>query len=88
VSEVSQNCLPSRRRVVVASCDFFLTGLFPDNWKISWIVPVPKKGTCHSVSDYPPINILPVLSEIFEISARVQVLRHVNDNIDPVSVRV
>jgi hypothetical protein len=40
---------------------------------------VPKKGTCHSVSDYRLINILPVLSKVFEVLARDQLLRHFSD---------
>jgi hypothetical protein len=41
------------------------------------VIPVPKKSSCLSVSDYRPINILPVLSKVFEDLAKDQVLGHV-----------
>jgi hypothetical protein len=55
----------------------FLTGVYPENWKVSRVIPVPKKSPCLSVSDYRPISILPVLSKVFEALAKEQILGHV-----------
>lgn len=42
------------------------TGHFPDSWKISSTVPVPKKGNLTLVTNYRPISLLCVFSKIFE----------------------
>jgi hypothetical protein len=56
----------------------FLTGVYPDGWKGSRVVPVAKRTTCVDVSDFRPISILPVLSKVFEVLAKEQILSHVD----------
>jgi hypothetical protein len=41
-------------------------GIFPDNFKISKIVPIHKKNNIHLVDNYRPISLLPSISKIFE----------------------
>ena len=40
--------------------------IFPDDWKISRICPVPKVANPSTLAEYRPISILPVLSKVFE----------------------
>ena len=43
-----------------------MSGTFPDEWKISNIVPIPKKSSPSSPSDFRPISLLPLTSKIVE----------------------
>ena len=43
-----------------------MTGCFPALWKVSNIVPIPKKGDSASPSNYIPISLLPILSKVLE----------------------
>jgi hypothetical protein len=52
----------------------FLTGIFPSQWKVSRVVPIPKKTVTLTVSDFRPISVLPVLSKVFETLAKKQML--------------
>ena len=42
------------------------TGIFPDAFKKSKIVPIFKKGDSSLLTNYRPISILPTISKIFE----------------------
>ena len=42
------------------------TGVFPDSFKISKIIPLFKKGDSSLLPNYRPISLLPTISKIFE----------------------
>ena len=42
------------------------TSSFPSEWKAHKICLIPKKGDLHSVKNYRPITLLPILSKVFE----------------------
>ena len=42
------------------------TGVFPSEWKVGRIVPVPKGSNKASPSGYRPISILPVIIKVLE----------------------
>jgi hypothetical protein len=44
----------------------FHTGIFPEPLKIAKVIPIYKQDDIHSLNNYRPISILPVLSKIFE----------------------
>ena len=44
----------------------FITGTFPDQWKLSTVIPLPKKPNASSLVDLRPISILPILSKVIE----------------------
>ncbi len=52
---------------------FLTTGVFPEIWKHALIIPLFKKGDQENVSNYRPISLLPILSEIVEkiVSSRL-----------------
>ena len=57
-----------------------LTGVFPDEWKVSKTIPIPKKSSLNLLSNLRPISILPALSKVFEIIAKNQMLRFIESN--------
>ena len=42
------------------------TGIFPEKFKITKIIPIHKKGDIHLVNNYRPISLLPSISKLFE----------------------
>ena len=44
----------------------FVTGHFPDSLKLGKVVPIFKTGSKHEISNYRPIIILSIFSEVFE----------------------
>ena len=42
------------------------TGIFPDEWKIARVTPVFKSRISSELSNYRPISIIPIISEVFE----------------------
>ena len=61
---------------LINSC--ILDQSFPDQWKVSRIVPLPKKKNVETLSDLRPISILPVLSKIIEKIMNDQIRAHLN----------
>lgn len=61
---------------IINSC--LLEHCFPDSWKVSRIIPVPKKVDATSYGDLRPINILPVLSKVLEKIMCRQIQEHLN----------
>ena len=44
----------------------FMTGVFPDKWKLAKVKPLHKKGDKQNIKNYRPISILLVFSNILE----------------------
>ena len=42
------------------------TGIFPNSWKSSLIVPIPKPGDSSNPGNYRPISLLPIVSKLLE----------------------
>jgi len=42
------------------------SGIFPDKWKLSLVVPIPKGGDHSNPSNYRPISLLSVISKMLE----------------------
>lgn len=42
------------------------TGIFPDQWKMAKVIPIPKTGNLQDPNNYRPISILPIISKIAE----------------------
>lgn len=55
-------------------------GIFPDEWKESVVVPVPKIGGTIKVEEFRPINKLPVYEKVLEILAHRQIVEYLDKN--------
>ena len=44
----------------------FNTGIFPESLKIAKVKPLFKKNDHHTISNYRPISLLPLISKVFE----------------------
>ena len=50
----------------VIFCNSLNSGIFPDNWKISNIVPVHKKGNKQLIQNYHRVTLLPISSKFLK----------------------
>ena len=55
------------------------TGIFPDAFKVSKVIPIFKKGDCSLMSNYRPISLLPTISKIFERVTHDQMCEYFNN---------
>ena len=65
-------------------CDIFRKSLdescFPDSWSISTVVPIPKTGSLSDISNWRPINLLPIPGRILEKIVHSNILGHLRNN--------
>lgn len=55
-------------------------GIFPERWKNSIVVPIPKVvGTCKA-EEHRPINILPTYEKLLELAIKKQLLKYMEEN--------
>ena len=55
------------------------TGIFPDAFKVSKVMPIFKKRDCSLMSNYRPISLLPTISKIFERVIHDQMFEYFNN---------
>ena len=55
-------------------------GIFVDEWKKAWVLPIYKSGNRHNCENYRPISILPVISKILERCVFNQLYNFLNEN--------
>ena len=58
----------------------FVTGIFPDELKIANVVPIFKSGDEMVFSNYRPVSVLPVFSNVIERLMYNRLLKYINDN--------
>jgi hypothetical protein len=56
------------------------TGVFPDEWKCSKVIPLFKNGSHSELNNYRPISIIPVVAKVFERIVYDQVLAYINNH--------
>ena len=56
------------------------TGVFPDLFELSKIIPLFRKGDSSLLSNYRPISLLPTISKIFERIVYKQLYEYFNSN--------
>ena len=56
------------------------TGIYVDEWKKAWVLPIFKSEDRQKCENYRPISILPIISKIFERSVFNQLYTFLNDN--------
>ena len=55
-------------------------GIFPNELKLAWVVPIFKSGDPSSIWNYRPISVLPCFSKIFERFMYNHVVEFININ--------
>ena len=60
------------------------TGIYPEQWKMPNVTPVPKKDKKQTISNYRPISLLPIFAKVFEniILLEIILLLIVNPTLD------
>ena len=56
------------------------TGIYVDEWKKAWVMPIFKSDDRQRCENYRPISILPIVSKILERSVFNQIYKFLNDN--------
>ena len=56
------------------------SGVFPDEWKRSKVIPLFKQGERHDPNNYRPISIIPVVAKVFERIIYDQVKAFIDEN--------
>ena len=72
---------PWLKRILILS---FETGVWPEMWKLAKIAPVHKGGEEHSMKNYRPVALLPVLSKVVERAMVDQLTAHLEKEL-PIS---
>lgn len=55
-------------------------GCFPEEWKTSTVIPIPKIGKPKKASEYRPINMLPIYEKVLEIVIKKQIEGYLQNN--------
>ena len=71
--------LLSESLTVISNCSFN-TGIFPDEWKCSKVIPLFKHGERRDLNYYRPISIIPVVAKVFERIIYDQIYVFLTDN--------
>lgn len=56
------------------------TSIYPDRWKCSKVIPIPKTGSDYALNNLRPISILPALSRVFEHIISGQINQYIFQN--------
>ena len=57
------------------------TGVFPDSWKTARVTPIYKDGEKAIKSNYRPISVLPIISNLFEKLVLNQLYQYLNESL-------
>ena len=57
-----------------------VSGQFPNQLKLSTVIPIPKVANTNLASDHRPINTLPPIEKVIEVAAYNQLVNYFNDN--------
>jgi hypothetical protein len=71
--------LLSESLTVIFNCSIN-TGIFPDEWKCSKVIPLFKHGERRDLNNYRPISIIPVVAKVFERIIYDQIYAFLTDN--------
>lgn len=59
--------------------DSFNNGIFPENWKTTTIIPIPKISKTKKCEEFRPINMLPSSEKVIELTAKKQLTSYLED---------
>ncbi|KMQ86555.1 rna-directed dna polymerase from mobile element jockey-like protein [Lasius niger] len=55
-------------------------GIFPEEWKVATVVPIPKVPKTVKASEYRPINVLPIYEKVLELVVKKQLDEFIASN--------
>ena len=58
--------------------NIFMTGIFPNTWKMATVIPLYKGGYRNIVSNYRPVSLLPLPSKIVEKIIHNRISKHLD----------
>ena len=56
------------------------SGVFPDKWKLSSFVPIPKVNDTQISSQFRPIDVLPIIEKLLEATDKNQLVQYLENN--------
>ncbi len=71
---------PFRCEPITALFEMAVTVGVPSKWKEAEVVPIHKKGSCHSVANYRPVSLTSVLCKVQEQVIRAAIYQHLLQN--------
>ena len=74
----SIKCSVSKSLTIIIN-QMITTGIFPDDFRVSRVTPIFKKGDCTLMSNYRPVSLLPTISKIFERVIHDQMYEYFNE---------
>ena len=80
IKETNDICAPILHKLVNSSIQ---NSTFPDTLKFADITPIFKKDDATNVKNYRPVNVLPVISNIYERVIQNQLLTHIEKHLSP-----
>ena len=57
-----------------------ITGVFPNDWKLSKIIPIPKSKPHNLIENYRSISVIPTISKVIEKLVYQQLSPYLEDN--------
>lgn len=60
--------------------DSLRIGQYPEGWKTSIIIPIPKVAKPKKASEYRPINMLPIYEKVLELVVKEQLEKYLERN--------
>lgn len=64
--------------VLINAC--FDSGVFPEEFKVTKVIPLFKKGDENIPDNYRPISIIPIFAKIFEKLLKAKLVQYFEDN--------
>jgi len=85
IDEISNKLLKSIKHEICPALTLIInqsltTGIVPDEFKISKVIPLYKKGDKSCINNYRPISLLPTFSKVFERILYTQLYTYLNEN--------
>ena len=84
-SDLTRYIISAASSISKSLCELFnkslVSGKLPDEWKLSHIIPIPKKCPNDEVTNYRPISLLSVVSKVLERCIYNQLIVHVSSQL-------
>lgn len=79
-SDLLKACFYVGEELLKVINDSLNKGTYPEGWKTSTIIPIPKIEKPKKASEYRPINILPIYEKVLELVVKEQIEMYLQNN--------